>query len=947
MKNIIDIRKEKNLYYILPRSVRTDLVSLDGVKAIVVACLYYEDLLEDSLDYLNHVPEYMDICICTSDPVLAKEAETFCGQRTNAFVVKKENRGRDISSLLVACREFLCRYTHICFVHDKKSVHALPRQRWEIDLWIRNLWSSMLGSEQYIENVLGVFLNHPGLGLLVPPEPTGDVMRNWYHNTWGPNFDNTVRLAERLGLTCNICRAKPPFTIGTVFWCKYEALEKLFRYGWKYEDFPEEPMANDGTLSHAIERILGYVAQDAGYDTGTVFTCDYAEYLISFIQNRLQETFDVLDRSYRLYDFEQLRLAGAAQRKYSDEVIHGVKHFAKCHRRLYVYGAGIWAERIVEIIDEEGIHLQGILVTEPEKNPARVGNYKCSTLESAVCGHAGIIIAVRNPKDVEEIRQLIDERGLFDYISVSELEQGKAEKYKSVISVSDSVKFSILMPVYNADLVYLSRAVKSIYGQSYGNWELCMVDDGSTDERVRTYLYQVHDDRIKVRIMSNNRGISEATNAAAKMADGDYLLLMDQDDLLHPDALLKFYQEICRSNTDLLYSDMDKVDEKEAHSGQFFKPQWSPDLMTAQMYVGHLLGFKRSLFEQAGGLRTVCNGSQDYDLVLRMSRYATSIRHVEGVLYSWRLLKTSTALDASAKPYTQKAALKAIQDYLDHKYGTSYASVRETQWLHIYDVVYALPQEVAVSIIVPIVSEEECLSMQIPKLCAFCKKMQADLLFVGNVQGADLPKSVRLIPSSKTIWAGLCNDGIRSAKGNVILLMDPYLQMLTPDWLERLASNALRRDVGVVGGLILDEDGIIESAGIRIDKDGWVYDMYAGMEPVQHGEPAVSPLMTRNVTAVSRKCMAFSRDVYEKAGGFDESSLSAAMDFCIDVQEQSRWNVYSPYVKMTDHRKKQEDRMGSVDIGNERYRSYLADGDPFYNSLLDQTSSIPVQVVGI
>ena len=272
MKNILDIRKEKNLYYILPANVRTDPARLSEISAIVVACLYYEDLLEESLSYLSNVPEYMDICICTSDPSLAKKAEVFCSRLEHAFVVVKENRGRDISSLLVACREILSNYTYICFV--------LPRQRWEIDLWIRNLWSSMLDSASYIENVLCLFLNHPDLGLLVPPEPVGDIMRNWYYNTWGPNFDNTVLLAERLGLSCNISRAKPPFTIGTVFWCRYEALEKLFRYGFQYEDFPEEPMASDGTLSHAIERILGYVAQDAGYDTGTVLTCDYAQYLI-------------------------------------------------------------------------------------------------------------------------------------------------------------------------------------------------------------------------------------------------------------------------------------------------------------------------------------------------------------------------------------------------------------------------------------------------------------------------------------------------------------------------------------------------------------------------------------------------------------------------------------------------------------------------------------------
>ncbi|MDE7312828.1 MAG: glycosyltransferase [Eubacterium sp.] len=944
MKNINDIRKEKNLYYILPSNTRTDNANLttEKAKAVVVACMFYEELLEDSLRYLNTVPDYVDICICTSNPVVAEKIQVFCRQRRNAFVVKKENRGRDISSLLVACKDILSNYEYICFIHDKKSVHALARQRWEIDLWIRNLWSSMLDSEQYIENVLGVFSENSNIGLLVPPEPTGDVMRNWYHNTWGPNFNNTVELSERLGLTCNISRTKPPFTIGTVFWCRYDAMKKLFQYDWRYDDFPEEPMASDGTISHAIERILGYVAQDAGYDTGTVFTCDYARYLISFVQNRLQEAFDVLHRTYNLYDFEQIRLAGRARRKYTAQVVCGVKDFAKRHKRIYIYGAGIWAKRIMEILDEEDLELEGILVTEPEKNPERIGNYKCGTLEEAVGGDTGIIIAIRNAQDVEEIRRMIDAKGLFDYVSVGELEAGKPEDARFVRAASCSVKFSILMPVYNVDTVYLSRAIKSVWNQSYGNWELCIADDASTDEEVRRYLYHVHDDRIKIRMLNENRGISTATNAAAEMACGDYLILMDHDDLLHPDALLRFYQEIKRSEPDIVYSDMDKVDEEEQHSGAFYKPQWSPDLLTAQMYVGHLLGFKRALFEQSGGFRSVCDGSQDYDLVLRMSMLARVMRRVEGTFYSWRLLKTSTALNVSAKPYTQTAALKALQSYLDKKYGSSYASVRETEWLHIYDVVYDLPEKTALSVIVPIQSKEDLSAAQLRGLQSSCTWKWTEFILVGNAQAEDIPQGIRFIQSEKNTWAGLCNDGAREARGDVIMILDAYLYMMTEDWAERLASNALRKDVGVVGGLILDAEGQIESAGVRIDRDGWVYDMYAGMEPVQFGEPFISPLMTRNVTAVSQKCMAFSKTVYEETGGFDEESMSASVDFCIAVQNENRWNIYSPYVKAMDYGKIQESSVCSVDIGNEMYRKYLAEGDPYYNGLLDETRSIPV-----
>lgn len=941
MKSINDIRNEKELYYVLPNNVRSGREDLTQIRAVVVACLYYEELLAESLNYLSNVPEYIDICICTSNPVIVDKTGDFCRQRNNAFILQKNNRGRDISSLLVACREILPRYEYICFIHDKKSIHALTQQRWEIDLWIKNLWSSVLDSEQYIGNVLEVFAQNPNIGLLVPPEPTGDIMRNWYNNTWGPNFENTVELSERLNLKCNISLSKPPFTIGTVFWCRYDALKKLFAYDWHYEDFPEEPMAIDGTISHAIERVIGYVAQDAGYDTGTILTTDYAEYLISFAQNRLQDTFNVIEKTYGLYDFNQVRLCKKAQRKYTDRVIKGVKCFAQQHRKLYIYGAGIWAERIVEIIDEEGLDLAGIFVTNPEENPLYVGSHRCGVLGTISDCNAGIIIAVRNSQAVKEIEKIIDSQGVFDYISINELETGKAEERWGRKSVSNSVKFSILMPVYNVEPIYLSRALKSVLNQSYKNWELCIADDCSTDERVIKYLYNVHDDRIKIRMQKKNGGISAATNAAAEMATGDYLLLMDNDDWLYPNALLTFYNEIKKSDPDIIYSDMDKINEEEAHSGEFYKPDWSPDLMTAQMYVGHLLGFRKSLFDQVGGFRTECDGSQDYDIVLRMSEVAKKISHVDGILYSWRLLPSSAALNGAAKPYTQTAALRAIQEYLNKKYGVGYAVVNETEWLHVYDITYDLPEDTKISVIVPMIFMDDVALTQIYKIQSECAMKGVELLLVGDVPEQLSGEYIVGVPTAKTTWAGMCNDGVMKARGDVIIILDGHADLMTVDWDRRLASNVLRKEIGVAGGLVLNNMGLIENAGTRIDRNGWIYDMYAGMEPIQQGEPTISPLMTRNVTAVSHKCMAFSKTVYTKLNGFDEESMSSSVDFCVAAIKNGWRNIYLPLVKIQDRGEVIHNGICSVDMGNQMYLNYLADGDPYYNNLLDETEKVP------
>ena len=236
-------------------------------------------------------------------------------------------------------------------------------------------------------------------------------------------------------------------------------------------------------------------------------------------------------------------------------------------------------------------------------------------------------------------------------------------------SSGENIKFSVLIPVYNVEIHWLQRAIESVANQVYGNWELCLVDDCSTDHRVREYLSGIRDKRIKVKLLEKNSGISAATNEAAVLADGDYLVLMDNDDEIAENALLEFSDVIKNTGADILYSDQDIVDAEGNHRDPFCKPDWSPELLLSQMYIGHLLGFKRSLFEKAGGFRSEFNGSQDYDLMLRMSEITDNIVHIPKILYSWRAIPSSTANNPESKPYAQVVGLKAVQEHLDRVYG--------------------------------------------------------------------------------------------------------------------------------------------------------------------------------------------------------------------------------------------------------------------------------------
>lgn len=566
---------------------------------------------------------------------------------------------------------------------------------------------------------------------------------------------------------------------------------------------------------------------------------------------------------------------------------------------------------------------------------------------------------IRHPRVIYNGARCLKNMGVKEFVHHAKVRSNQQiVRNGEAIGYKGKIKFSIVIPVYNVDLIWLEKAINSVKNQTYVNWELCLVDDCSTDPKVKEYLSTIQISKIKVEFCEKNGGISVASNRGVELATGDYILLMDNDDEIAPSALKEFYDEIIKSNPDILYSDQDIVDQYGNHRDPLCKPDWSPDLFLSQMYLGHLIGFKKSLFEEVGGFRTEFNGSQDYDLLLRMIEHTTNIKHISKILYSWRDIPTSTAANPHSKPYAQTAGLHAIQEHLDRKYGVDKAKAVETKDLFVYDVRYSFDQGTKVSIIIPVKDHVDLLKTLIDSIYTKSTYRNFELIILNN--NSEKLESYRyfeqLVKEHENIkvdnafyefnWSKLNNHGMELASGDVYVFMNNDMEIITEDWIERLVEKALRDDVGVVGPLLLFEDNTIQHAGVVAGMGGWAEHLFRGMSPQHYGSPFISPMVTRNITACTGACMAISKKTIEKIGGFNEDYLICGSDIelCIRANNNGLVNVYDPHVQLYHYESKSRTpHIPEIDFKHsyELYAPYRMDGDPYYNKQLDYYSYEP------
>jgi GT2 family glycosyltransferase len=464
---------------------------------------------------------------------------------------------------------------------------------------------------------------------------------------------------------------------------------------------------------------------------------------------------------------------------------------------------------------------------------------------------------------------------------------------------------SIIVPVWETPEAVLRSCIDSVLAQSYENWELCIVDDGSRSPDVRTTLsdYTRRDPRIRVKHCFNNRGIARATNEALGLARGEFVAFLDHDDEICPHALGEvalFLNE--QPDTDFLYTDEDRLDLRGQRMLPFFKPDWSPDLLRACNYVCHFLVARRSLVDEVGRIRPGFDGAQDYDLVLRMSERACRIGHIPQILYHWRATPQSTAHNLAAKPAAAGAGVRALQEHLER---SGEQGRIETPIPTIYRVRYELPHPPKVSLIIATERGGESFRRLLSSIDEITDYDARELVICHQTSSIDVPtkglvRRARVRAGAKLPEAHQLGASI--AQGKVLIFLHEDLVAVDPGWVRELVGHAMRPGVGVVGPKLVYPDGTIAHAGFVVGGVTNPISPFAHMADMNEWTTMGSPNWTRNYLAVSGTCMAMRHSTWEGMSGFDQelSPDEAAIDFCLRVRERGSRIVFTPHTKLVN-----------------------------------------------
>ncbi|ETA80689.1 hypothetical protein T472_0210570 [Youngiibacter fragilis 232.1] len=505
--------------------------------------------------------------------------------------------------------------------------------------------------------------------------------------------------------------------------------------------------------------------------------------------------------------------------------------------------------------------------------------------------------------------------------------------------LSRKPRISVVMPVYNVDTRWLDEAVKSVLSSTYDNFELILVDDCSTDERVTKYLGSISDSRVKVTRNEKNLGISGTSNRGAEEASGEYIVMMDNDDLIHRNALLHIAEAIVGSAPDVIYSDEDKTDQDGIRKAPFYKPDWSPDLLRSQMYMGHIFAFRRNFFFETGGFRKEFDGAQDYDLALRMSERTSRLWHIPRVLYSWRELPSSTAMNPDSKPYAHIAGLKALDGHLKRMFGQGARADETDQW-YVYDARYPTNRKnLLVSVIIDGTSGAENIRRCIKAIANAGTGSRYEIIVLReaaeDISGRFDP-TVRVVDTSgASTFGARANKGINEADGDILILIDARVTRLSIGFMDRLAEKAARIGTGIVGSRVMSDDGTIFSAGVTVLPDGALRRLFKGSPSVHYGTPFASPLVTRNILGADGILIAISRSSFGLIGTFSESSdmLETCFDYGVRSFAAGLLNVYDPHVQAELKETEAFDINGF---------SQSNGSDPYSNTRLNLEDGLPV-----
>ncbi|MGQ7957260.1 glycosyltransferase [Pseudomonas sp. SP16.1] len=475
---------------------------------------------------------------------------------------------------------------------------------------------------------------------------------------------------------------------------------------------------------------------------------------------------------------------------------------------------------------------------------------------------------------------------------------------------------SVVMPTYNPNPKWLAEAIESVRGQLYPHWELCIADDASPDPAIRPLLekFAREDARIKVVFREQNGHISAASNSALQLATGDWVALLDHDDLLAEHALYCVADSIiAKPSIRMIYSDEDKINEAGRRHGPYFKCDWNPELFYSHNMICHLGVYHRPLLEQIGGFRLGFEGSQDYDLALRCIEEIepAAIHHIPRVLYHWRVHAESTAGGADAKPYALLAGERAINEHFQRRGIAGKVKLIS----HGYRAHYDLPEKPPlVSLIIPTRNGLQLIRQCIDSIIEKTTYANYEIIVVDN--GSDDPAAleyftalaeldnVRVLRDERPFnYSALNNAAVAEAKGEIVGLVNNDIEVISPDWLSEMVGLALQSDVGAVGAKLLYPNDTLQHGGVVIGLGG-----VAGHSHKHLGRHDAGYCLRTNIisaySAVTAACLIVKKSIYQEVNGLNEEDLTVAfndVDFCLRVREAGYRNVWTPYAELYHH----------------------------------------------
>jgi GT2 family glycosyltransferase len=552
-----------------------------------------------------------------------------------------------------------------------------------------------------------------------------------------------------------------------------------------------------------------------------------------------------------------------------------------------------------------------------------------------------------------------------DAIDCVRLEKEAANfKYRPLIS--------IVLPAYNTDHQFLKDCLDSVFSQIYQNWELCIVDDASTDPVVRQIIEDrcSTESRIKYKFFKKNKHIAGATNSAIAMTKGEFVALLDHDDILWPNALHEIVKALnSNPKIDFLYTDEDKITrDRHQHLGPFFKPDWNPDFLHSVNYITHFSVIRKAILQELGGLREEYNGAQDWDLFLRISRHTEKIYHVPKIVYSWRIHDLSTAKSTDSKPYVVKAQLSAIKDDLKQRGYDDALVEQDKKHSGYWNVSYPIKGNPLISIVIPSKNQYKVVKRCIESIYSRSTYANFEIVLVDT--GSTDRKVIKLYkqlqhqhdnfvlvdwPEQPFSYARSCNKGVEAAKGRLLVMLNNDTEVITPNWLEIMAGDAQRKEIGAVGCLLFFPDGHhIQHAGVGVGLGGVAANSFSMMtlsQPLTQTQHLM--LNTKhNMTAVTAACLMIRKELFDEVKGFDEKFRVTYndVDLCLKLYSAGYQNLYTPHVRLYHHEsisvglpsnKQKRDNMEfkeAVSLFKTRWAKYIAN-DPNINANLNKNNA--------